>query len=301
MFEYPFCVAAAATAVATASSVNIDVQDVMNQMSSDASTEEKTSFLIEYLLSQRESLMNLGKTLLAALLVFLIGRKLVKMALKLLDRWMERSNVEVSVHKFVMSLGYVSLYVLLLFSVAGILGVGTSSIVAVIGSAGIAIGLALQGSLSNLAGGVLILILKPFRVGDYIVTAGGEGTVRSIDIFYTRIVTTDNKVVVIPNGTLSNGNITNTSQEEYRMLIIDFMIGHDVSIARVREILLEQMKKESLLCQDRDMAGVVDKLNPGRVKMQVKAWVATPDYWTERYRMLELIKKSLEEQGIFLQ
>lgn len=301
MFEYPFCVAAAATAVATASSVNIDVQDVMNQMSSDASTEEKTSFLIEYLLSQRESLMNLGKTLLAALLVFLIGRKLVKMALKLLDRWMERSNVEVSVHKFVMSLGYVSLYVLLLFSVAGILGVGTSSIVAVIGSAGIAIGLALQGSLSNLAGGVLILILKPFRVGDYIVTAGGEGTVRSIDIFYTRIVTTDNKVVVIPNGTLSNGNITNTSQEEYRMLIIDFMIGHDVSIARVREILLEQMKKESLLCQDRDMAVVVDKLNPGRVKMQVKAWVATPDYWTERYRMLELIKKSLEEQGIFLQ
>ena len=184
--------AAAGTPVPTESPVPADVQEVVEQMNSSASAEEKTSFLLEYLMAQREPLMNFGKTLLIALIVFLIGRKVISLLLKLLNRWMERGGVEVSVHKFIMSLGIVVLYILLIFCVAGILGVGTSSIVAIIGSAGLAVGLALQGSLSNLAGGILILLMKPFRVGDYIVATGVEGTVRNIDIFYTRIVTTDN-------------------------------------------------------------------------------------------------------------
>lgn len=119
--------------------------------------------------------------------------------------------------------------------IASVLGIGASSIVAIIGSAGLAVGLALQGSLSNLAGGVLILLLKPFKVGDYIISAGAEGTVQSIDIFYTRIATTDNKVVVIPNGTISNSNVTNTTKQDERMLVLDFTVGLNTDIAEVRE------------------------------------------------------------------
>ncbi|RHU98140.1 mechanosensitive ion channel family protein [Clostridium sp. OM07-10AC] len=127
-----------------------------------------------------------------------------------------------------------------------------------------------------------------------------RGTVRNIDIFYTRIVTTDNKVVVIPNGTLSNGNIINTSQEDYRLLILDFMVGYDADISKVREIILELMEQDMQICQDRARSVNIDKLNPGRVKLQAKAWVATEHYWDVRYRMLEKIKEELPKQGISL-
>lgn len=288
------------TSLSTVTPGGIHVQDVVEEMNSKASTEEKTSFLFQYLAAQREPLMNLGKTLLAALVVFFIGRRLIRLLLKLINRWMERGNVEISAHKFILSFSKVLLNILLLFIVAGVLGVGTSSIVAIVGSAGLAIGLALQGSLSNFAGGILILLLKPFLVGDYIVAVDVEGTVRNIDIFYTHIVTSDNKVIVIPNGTLSNSNIINTSKEETRLLVIDFMVGYDVKISHVREILLEIMRQEEMICQDKEMAVYIDKLNPGRVKLQAKAWVATENYWDERRRLLEVIKESLEEQGIFL-
>ena len=291
--------AASATPRPTDSAVP-DVQEVVDQMNSNASAEDKTSFLLEYLMAQREPLLNFGKTLLIALIVFLIGKRIIALLLKLLNRWMERSHVEVSVHKFIMSLGRVLLYILLIFCVAGILGGGTSSIIAIIGSAGLAVGLALQGSLSNLAGGILILLMKPFLVGDYIVAGGVEGTVRNIDIFYTRIVTTDNKVIVIPNGTLSNGNIINTSQEEYRLLILDFMVGYDAQISKVREVVLNLMEKDEGVCKDRPQSVNIDKLNPGRVRLQAKAWVTNKEYWDVRYRMLEAIKEELPKQGISL-
>lgn len=277
-----------------------DVQDVMAEIHSDASAEEKTGFLVRYLLAQREPLLNLAKTLLFALIVFFVGKKVIALLLRFLDRWMERSGVELSVHRFALSLGNVVLHLFLVFCIAGILGVGTSSIVAVLGSAGLAVGLALQGSLSNFAGGILILLLKPFRVGDYIVATGVEGTVKNIDIFYTRILTTDNKAVVIPNGTLSNSNIVNASQEGYRLLVIDFMVGYDAEIGRVREIILKLLQEEEMVFQDKPMTVTIDKLNPGRIKMQAKAWTATSDYWELRYRLLELVKERLQEQGVSL-
>ena len=292
-----------ATILSAASTVSpgaMDVQDVMEQMNSDASAEEKTSFFIQYLLAQREELLNFGKTVLLALLVFFIGTKIIKFILKFIDRWMERGNVEISVHKFVLSLSRVLLYIFLLVVVAGMLGVGTSSIVAIIGSAGLAIGLALQGSLANFAGGILILVLKPFRVGDYIVSPSAEGTVQSIDIFYTHLLTFDNRTVVVPNGILSNENITNNSREEYRLLVIDFMVGYDADIQQVKSILMGLMQQENLICQERFMGVNIDKLNPGRVKMQLKAWVLNEEYWDARYRMLELIKENLQENGISL-
>ena len=129
---------------------------------------------------------------------------------------------------------------------------------------------------------------------------GVEGTVRNIDIFYTRIVTTDNKVIVIPNGTLSNGNIINTSQEEYRLLILDFMVGYDAQISKVREVVLNLMEKDEGVCKDRPQSVNIDKLNPGRVRLQAKAWVTNKEYWDVRYRMLEAIKEELPKQGISL-
>ncbi len=280
------------------SSETVDAQDVVNQMNSDASAEEKTSFFIQYLLSQREPLLNFGKTIVMALLVLFIGGKIIKTLLKFIDRWMEKGSVEISVHKFVLSLSKVLLYILLLFMIAGMLGVETSSIVAIVGSAGLAIGLALQGSLSNFAGGILILVLKPFRVGDYIVSPSAEGTVQSIDIFYTHLLTSDNRTVVVPNGILSNENITNNSKEEYRLLVIDFMVGYDTELSKVKDILLDVMQQEKMICQEKAMSVVVDKLNPGRIKMQMKAWVLNKEYCDARYHMMEQIKEHLQKNGI---
>ncbi len=202
----------------------IELEDVGKVINSGVSSEEKTNFIIQYILAQREPLLNFFKTLCFALIVFLIGRRIVKALLGMTSRAMERKEVEVSIQKFGMSFAGFAYNIILVFIVAGILGVGTSSIVAMLGSAGLAIGLALQDSMSNLAGGVLILLLKPFKVGDYIITSGEEGTVTSIDIFYTRIHTTDNKVIVIPNGTISSSNVTNTSNQQERMLVLDFMV-----------------------------------------------------------------------------
>ena len=276
----------------------IDNEQLSEVMNSSASSEEKTSFLIQYLLAQRESLLNFAKTLLFALLVFVVGRKLVKLGLKLTERWMKKREVEVSVQKFVMSLANCTYNVLLIFVVAGILGIGTSSIVAMLGSAGLAIGLAFQGGLSNLAGGLLILLLKTFRVGDYIVVSDVEGTVESIDVFYTRISTTDNKIVVIPNGIISNSSITNTTKASERMLIIPFMIDYDTDIQKVREDILESLKKEPLLSKDKDMLVVADSLTPIKVKMQIKVWTQNADYWNARYRVVEILKEVLEKNDV---
>lgn len=278
---------------------NTTVKELTKVMGDDSvSNEKKTSFLLQYLLDQREPLLRFGQTLLIALIVFVIGRKMVKLLLRFTDRWMERRNVEVSVRKFVMSLAGVIYNVLLIFVVAGIFGVGTSSIVAMVGSAGLAIGLALQGSLANLAGGVLILLLKPFQVGDYIITPQSEGTVQSIDIFYTRLTTTDNRVIVIPNGTISNSDITNTTKQDRRLLVLEFSVSYDADVALIRDILLKEMKHRSDILVKEPMRVVVTRLNPVKLRMNAKCWVETSKYWDVYYDMLERIKTLLQEQNI---
>ena len=278
---------------------NTTVKELTKVMGDDSvSNEKKTSFLLQYLLDQREPLLRFGQTLLIALIVFVIGRIMVKLLLRFTDRWMERRNVEVSVRKFVMSLAGVIYNVLLIFVVAGILGVGTSSIVAMVGSAGLAIGLALQGSLANLAGGVLILLLKPFQVGDYIITPQSEGTVQSIDIFYTRLTTTDNRVIVIPNGTISNSDITNTTKQDRRLLVLEFSVSYDADVALIRDILLKEMKHRSDILVKEPMRVVVTRLSPVKLRMNAKCWVETSKYWDVYYDMLERIKTLLQEQNI---
>ena len=280
-----------------AASTVLDTDDLAKALNSSASSEEKTNFLIEYLLSQRSVLLDFAKTLLFALIVFLIGKRLVKFCLKLTNKWMVRREVEISVQNFVMSFAKVIYYLILIFVVAWILGVG-ATIVALVGSAGLAVGLALQGSLSNLAGGVLILALKPFRVGEYISVSGVEGTVDSIDVFYTHLSTVDNKVIAIPNGTITNATITNVTNVSKRMMILDFMVPYETDITALRETLMDVMRADELLCQEETMEVVIDKLSPVKIKMQMKAWAKTEQYWDARYGLLEKLKETLEENGV---
>lgn len=286
--------AAAGITEQSASGKAIGVEELHKVMNSSASDEQKTSFFIQYLLSQREWLLDFAKTLLIAVIVFVIGRKIVKFALKITKKTMERKDVEISVQKFVMSLATFAYNIFLIIIIASVLGIGASSIVAIIGSAGLAVGLALQGSLSNLAGGVLILLLKPFKVGDYIISAGAEGTVQSIDIFYTRIATTDNKVVVIPNGTISNSNVTNTTKQDERMLVLDFTVGLNTDIAEVREKIMKLFEADDRILHDMNKCVVVDKLTPVNIKMQAKAWTKSEDYWDVKYLLLEQISIVLQ-------
>lgn len=286
--------AAAGITEQSASGKAIGVDELQKVMNSSASDEQKTSFFIQYLLSQREWLLDFAKTLLIAVIVFAIGRKIVKFALKITKKTMERKDVEISVQKFVMSLATFAYNIFLIIIIASVLGIGASSIVAIIGSAGLAVGLALQGSLSNLAGGVLILLLKPFKVGDYIISAGAEGTVQRIDIFYTRIATTDNKVVVIPNGTISNSNVTNTTKQDERMLVLDFTVGLNTDIAEVREKIMKLFEADDRILHDMNKCVVVDKLTPVNIKMQAKAWTKSEDYWDVKYLLLEQISIVLQ-------
>lgn len=280
-----------------AAATALDTGELTKALQSSASGEEKTNFLIEYLLSQRGALLDFAKTLLFALVVFVIGKRLVRLCLRLTNKWMVKREVEAGVQNFVMSFAKVIYYLVLIFIVAWILGIG-ATIVAIVGSAGLAVGLALQGSLSNLAGGVLILALKPFRVGEYISVSGVEGTVESIDVFYTHLSTVDNKVIAVPNGTITNATITNVTNVSERMLILDFMVPYDTDISLLREKLMEAMRADELLCREKPMEVVIDRLSPAKINLQLKAWAKTEKYWDARYGLLEKLKEILEESGV---
>lgn len=254
--------------------------------------------LLEYLKQQLPMLIDFGKILLIALVVYLVGRKLIRLVLKILGRSFTKSKVEPSVESFLMAVSKVLLNILLLIIVVSIIGVPTSSLVALVGSAGLAIGLAVQGSLSNFAGGVLILLMKPFRLGDYIISEGNEGTVTSIDIFYTRMLTADNRMVVIPNGTLSNSSITNVTNEPIRRLDLTISIDYSENIKRVKDILENLVKKQELILEEYESNIFVNSFDPSAIKIGVRVWVATENYWTLKFIMMEQIKEAFDEHQI---
>ena len=171
--------------------------------------------------------------------------------------------------------------------------------VALLGSAGVAIGLAVQGSLSNLAGGVLILILKPFLVGDYIIDAGGkEGTVTEIQLFYTKLLTPDNRTVILPNGTLANGSLINITTDKYRRCDISVGISYSSDIGAARETLMELLAEDEAVLKDKEMRVVVDQLGNSAVELIVRCWFTNEEYWDGRYRLTEGIKYALDRAGI---
>lgn len=238
--------------------------------------------------------------LLWIVILLVVGSKLIKFAVKMLKSIMQKSNVEPGVITFLCSLAKYALYFVLGMIILSQFGVTSASVIAVLGSAGLAVGMALQGSLSNFAGGVLILLLKPFVVGDYIVENGGgqEGTVSEIGIFYTKLLTGDNKAIYLPNGTLSNNSIVNLSAMDKRRVDIEVGVAYNSDLAKVKEILTDIATNEEARLENEDMNVFVSTLADSSVNMGVRIWVKSADYWTAKWRMTEEIKYALDKNGI---
>jgi len=233
-----------------------------------------------------------------ALIVLVIGLWFIGRLLKLMDGALERAGMDVSLASFLHSLAGMVLKVLLLISVASMIGIATTSFVAVLGAAGLAIGLALQGSLANFAGGVLILLFKPFRVGDYIEAQGVAGSVREIQIFSTLIHTPDNKVIIVPNGKLSNNVITNYSKESKRRIESIFSIGYQDDIETAKSIIKSLIDADPRIDTDPAPLIVVSELADSSVKLMVRVWANASDMSSVRYDMLEAVKNSFDTNGI---
>lgn len=246
-----------------------------------------------------EKALELGFRVLLALIVFVIGVQIIRLIRKVAQKTMSKAHADTGVAQFLDSFIKASLYVILIFMIATSFGVDAASIVALVGSAGVAIGLAVQGSLSNLAGGVLILLLKPFHVGDYIVAASGhEGTVNEIEIFYTKLLTPDNKVIILPNGELSNSSIVNVTASDIRRLDIKVGIAYNSDIKVAKAALMDMLQKEEAALADKDKNVFVDELADSSINLGIRCWVKREDYWTTKWRITENCKYTLDQAGI---
>lgn len=256
--------------------------------------------LTQYVQDSIPELITFGLKVLAALVAFFVGRLVIRWIRKIVRRSFERSGADKGVEQFVDSLLKYGLYALLVFSLISSLGFDTTSVAAVLASGGVAIGLALQGSLSNFAGGVLILLLKPFVVGDYIIedSNGKEGTVKEIQIFYTKLSTIDNKTIVIPNGMLTNNSITNATAKDERQLDLRVSISYDADIRQAKNVIEELLEKDEYIIKNEQINVFVHELADNAVVLGIRAWVKNEEYWTTRWRLLEEIKILLDENGI---
>ncbi len=262
-------------------------------------TQIKPGVIEEFFQSLPEKAFHLGIRVVLAALVLLMGIQLIKIVRKIIRKTLTKSKVDESAVKFLDSFVKYALYFLLIIFTASWLGVDAASILALLGSASVALGLALQGSLSNMAGGVLILILKPFSLGDYIRDEkGNEGTVKAIDVFYTQITTFDNKVVVLPNGTLVNGCITNFTKCDMRRIDIPVGIAYDEDIREAKKVLETMLFAEKSALADQERRVFVDSLGDSAVMLNIRCWVKTPEYWEVKWRMTEAAKYALDDAGI---
>lgn len=256
---------------------------------------------VDYLVDLSEAwlpvALQYGAQVTLALLTFLFGWWLINTLTAKVSSLLQRRQVDPTLHGFIGSLASVVLKVLLLVSVASMIGVETTSFIAVIGAAGLAIGLALQGSLANFAGGVLILLFRPFRVGEWIEAQGIAGTVNSIQIFHTVLKTGDNKTVVVPNGALSNGHITNFSREPRRRADINIGIDYSSDIKLARQILLE-IAEDPRVLREPEPVVFVTGLGDSSVNLSLRVWVATADFWPVTFSFTEQAKERLTDAGV---
>ncbi|MBN1275792.1 mechanosensitive ion channel [Candidatus Woesearchaeota archaeon] len=243
-------------------------------------------------------ILTYGPKLLLAIIILVVGFWIIRRVGKVLDKVMARRKVDKTLRPFLHKLVTISLKVLLLISVAGMAGIAVTSFIAVIGAAGLALGLALQGSLANFAGGVLILLFKPFEVGDYIEAQGEAGSVEKIEIFHTTLKTPDNKVVIIPNGPMANGNVTNYSREKTRRLDLVFGIGYGDDIDKARKVMADIIKKDKRVLKDPGPQILLSELADNSVNFTVRLWLKGGDYWPVRFEMTEAVKKSFDKHKI---
>lgn len=262
--------------------------------------EENIGLLQSYLKQLPEKALDLGLRVLLALIFLFLGIQIIKIIRKIVRRSCKRANADEGVVQFLDSFIKMVLYVLLAFMIASGFGLDAASIVAVVGSAGVAIGLALQGSLSNLAGGVLILLLKPFRIGDYIIedSKNHEGTVTEIQLFFTKLTTADGKIVVLPNGTLANTSLTNVTAAADRRLDVFVGISYDADLLKAKECVLKVLREEESTLKDMELISFVDALGSSEVVIGGRCHVKNEDYFQAKWRITENIKLAMDAEGI---
>ncbi|MHA3736700.1 mechanosensitive ion channel family protein [Pseudomonas sp. Eth.TT006] len=242
-------------------------------------------------------IMEYGSRVLLAVITLAIGWWLINKVTQKLGGLLALRNADLALQGFISSLANIILKVLLIVSVASMIGVETTSFVAAIGAAGLAIGLALQGSLANFAGGVLILLFRPFRIGDWIEAQGVAGTVDSIQIFHTVLRTGDNKTIIVPNGNLSNGIITNTNRQPTRKVVFDVGVDYEADLQKARQVLLDLAKDDRVL-QDPAPQAVISTLGDSSITVSLRVWVKTADYWDVMFMFNELSRDRLKTAGI---
>ncbi|MGI5999688.1 mechanosensitive ion channel family protein [Lachnoclostridium sp. An131] len=271
-----------------------ELQSELTQMT------EQISRTQEYLDRYLPSVISFGLRLVLAVIAFLIGSRVIKILRKIVRRSMERAGADVGVIQFLDSLLKVMLYFILIMLLASGFGVDTTSVMALVGSAGLTVGLAFQGSLSNFAGGVLILLIKPFRVGDYIIYVNDnlEGTVSEIQMFYTILLTVDNRRVVIPNGVLSNNSLVNVSAQDKRRLDIDVGIGYSSDLKLARDLCEGLIDENEKILKEEEHLVVVDSLADSAVMLKLRFWVRPEDYWTTKWKITEDVKLLFDANGI---
>ena len=245
-----------------------------------------------------EMLIQYAPKALLAIFTLIVGLWVIKFVVKGMLKALEKSKVDESLKKFLGSLFGAILKIMLLISVASMVGIETTSFIAIIGAAGLAVGLALQGSLANFAGGVLILLFKPFKVGDFIDAQGYMGSVSEIQIFNTIMKTPDNKTIIIPNGGLSSGSITNFSAESKRRVDMTFGIGYGDDIKKAKDTLNAIANADSRVLKDPASMVVVSELADSSVNFAVRVWVNAADYWGLFFDMQETVKLEFDKQGI---
>ncbi len=246
-------------------------------------------------------LASAGSRLLFAVLVFVIGRFAVRVLMKALKKNPALEKTEGTIRTFTLSFVSIGLYVLLGISVVGIVGVPMASIIAVLASAGAAIGLALQGALSNLAGGVMLMVFKPFKQGDYIEGGGAAGIVREVTLFYTVLLTPDNKYIMVPNGTLMNGTVTNYLHEDRRRVDLTFSYSRAENPARVQELMMQVIQADDRILKESEGPAPIARLwgsTRDEYQFAVKVWCATSEYWNVYYDLTQHITEVMLEAGV---
>lgn len=273
------------------------------QESAESSVNEvqaEVSGFMQYLQDHIPDMVSFGIRVAVALLIFIIGRFIIQLIRKSVKHSIERSSVDTGVAQFTDSLLKFGMYVLLIMIVAGNLGIEVSSITALFAAAGVGISLALQGTLSNLAGGVQILFLKPFVVGDYIIedTNKNEGTVKEIKVFYTKLSTLDNKTIVIPNGILTGNSLTNVTAKAERQLDLKVGISYQSDLKKAKDTLEKLIQENPNIIKEEEWKVFVDSLGDSAVILGMRAWVKTDEYWPTRWKILEDIKLQFDAEGI---
>lgn len=265
-------------------------------------TVESANFFIRYLQDHIPDLVGFGIKIILAILLLIVGKCVIRMVRKITGKAFERSHADKGVQQFTDSIIKSGMYAVLVIMIITSFGVNLSSITTILAAAGVAVSLSLQGVISNFAGGVLILTLRPFVVGDYIIEDNNknEGTVKEIQLFHTKLTTVDNKTIVVPNSMLTNNSLTNVTERDERQLDLRVEISYESDLCKAKEILENLLKSTPEIMKDKEINVFVDQLGASGVVLGIRAWTGMDEYWKVRWKFLEEIKLKFDREGIII-